>query len=92
MSMVAAEPGPRFRVLGLGGAWLSHGLDVQESQLRAGMSPADPGFGVGPSGERGEYTAFYRGIARALRDGVPPPGDPRDAVGGLEILERARGA
>ncbi|HEX6391668.1 MAG TPA: Gfo/Idh/MocA family oxidoreductase, partial [Solirubrobacteraceae bacterium] len=90
MSLVAADEGPRFRVLGDRGAHVKHGLDVQEAQMRAGMSPRDPQFGVEADGRRGEYTAFYRGIARSLRDGAPPPVDPADAVAGLEILEAAR--
>jgi scyllo-inositol 2-dehydrogenase (NADP+) len=43
--MHAAHPAPRFRVLGDRGAFVSEGLDPQEDQLRAGLSPADPGFG-----------------------------------------------
>jgi scyllo-inositol 2-dehydrogenase (NADP+) len=34
MSMIAADFGPRFRVLGSKGAYVSYGLDVQEDQLR----------------------------------------------------------
>jgi scyllo-inositol 2-dehydrogenase (NADP+) len=34
MSMIAADYGPRFRVLGSKGAYVSYGLDVQEDQLR----------------------------------------------------------
>jgi scyllo-inositol 2-dehydrogenase (NADP+) len=41
----AADRPPRFRVLGDQGAFVSHGLDQQETALRAGASPADPGFG-----------------------------------------------
>lgn len=28
------------------GSWVKHGMDVQEEQLRAGMSPVEPGFGA----------------------------------------------
>ena len=38
-SVLAAEPGPRFRVLGDRAAFVKHGLDVQEEALRAGRSP-----------------------------------------------------
>src|SRR3954454_7503544 len=41
----AADGPPRFRVLGDQGAFVSHGLDQQETALRAGASPAEPGFG-----------------------------------------------
>jgi scyllo-inositol 2-dehydrogenase (NADP+) len=38
----------------------------------------------------GAYERFYAGVRDAVRDGVPPPVDPRDAVLGLRILEAAR--
>jgi predicted dehydrogenase len=40
--------------------------------------------------EPGDYPAFYRGMAAALRDGAPPPVDPEQAVAVLEIIEAAR--
>ncbi|MFF4652712.1 Gfo/Idh/MocA family oxidoreductase [Streptomyces sp. NPDC001380] len=40
--------------------------------------------------EPGDYPAFYRGVAAALRDGAAPPVDPRDAVAVLAVLEAAR--
>lgn len=105
-SATAAIGGPRFRVLGLGGAYEKHGLDPQEDALAGGASPADAGFGTEPEerwgrlvdddGERrvpteaGDYAAYYRGIAQAMRTGEPPPVDVRDAIEGLEVLEAAR--
>jgi predicted dehydrogenase len=107
-SVLAAEPGPRFRVLGDRAAFVKEGLDVQEEALRTGRSPTEPGFGAEPSerwgrlvaGEKsrevptepGSYSAFYAGVAASLRDGAPPPVDPRDAVTVLELLDEARGA
>jgi len=41
MSAVAAQPGPRFRVLGSENAYLTYGLDPQEAALRAGRRPDD---------------------------------------------------
>lgn len=38
----------------------------------------------------GDWPAFYAGVARAIRDGAPPPVDPWDAVTVLRILEAAR--
>lgn len=107
MSAVAADPGPRFRVLGSRGAWVKEGLDVQEDRLRAGRDPEEPGFGEEPP-ERwgilhdgtaarrirtapGAYTAFYDGLRRAIVAGGPLPVQPSDAVAGLEIVEQARG-
>jgi predicted dehydrogenase len=40
--------------------------------------------------ERGDWPRFYALLARALRDGDPPPVDPRDAVATLRVLEAAR--
>jgi scyllo-inositol 2-dehydrogenase (NADP+) len=106
MSAVAAEPGPRMRVLGLQGAYVKYGLDVQEDALADGANPADDGFGLEPrdrwgsltSGgqtlvvetERGGYRQFYEAIVTSLRTGAPPPVDPRDAIRTLEIIEAAQ--
>ena len=40
--------------------------------------------------ERGAWPSFYSGLARALREGGPPPVDPHDAIATLEVLETAR--
>jgi predicted dehydrogenase len=106
MSLVAAQPGPRFRVLGDHAAYVKHGEDVQEAALRTGHRPDGQDWGEEPEGawgllgaggdvrrvptERGDYGAFYERLAAALRDGGPPPVDPRDAVAALEVLEAAR--
>ncbi|MBK4346612.1 Gfo/Idh/MocA family protein [Lacisediminihabitans changchengi] len=39
--------------------------------------------------ERGEYAAFYAGVAQALRDGTPMPVAPRDALAALDLIEQA---
>jgi len=107
-SVLAADPGARFRVLGDRAAFVKHGLDVQEEALRAGRSPTEPGFGDEPrerwgrlvTGEEqrevptepGSYGSFYAGVAASLREGAPPPVDPRDAVAVLELLDEARSA
>ncbi|MBV9772367.1 MAG: Gfo/Idh/MocA family oxidoreductase, partial [Gemmatimonadetes bacterium] len=106
MSATAAEHGTRMRVLGTRAAYLKGGLDVQEQALRDGVRPGDPGWGEEPAErwgrvgaddawtpvptERGAYEEYYAGVARALREGGPPPVDPRDAVAGLEVIEAAR--
>lgn len=105
VSATAAEHGTRMRVLGTRAAYVKRGLDVQEAALKAGERPG-PGWGEEPEAdwgrlgagdvwtpvrtERGDYGAFYAGIAAALRDGAPPPVDPMDSVAGLEIIEAAR--
>jgi predicted dehydrogenase len=106
MSAVAAQLGPRFRLLGSRAAYVKHGLDVQEAALRSNLRLDSTGFGEDPrdawgqlgSGDEirpiptevGDYRRFYEGVVAALRKGSPPPVDPADAVAGLEIIEAAR--
>lgn len=103
MSSVAAQPGPRFRVLGSAGAYVSWGLDGQEPALIAGARPTDAGFGMRPETEwgtlgiegsltrppmeRGNYAAFTRALADTILRGAPVPVDPADAIRVLEIIE-----
>jgi scyllo-inositol 2-dehydrogenase (NADP+) len=105
-SVLAATPGPRFRVLGLRGAFEKYGMDVQEDALAAGGVPADDGWGREPSeqwgrlskgdtvevveSEPGAYQRYYAGVAEAMRSGGPPPVDVRDSIAVLEVLEAAR--
>lgn len=105
-TMLAALPGPRMRLTGLEGEWEVHGLDPQEGALREGVRPGDPGFGEVPEAgwgviadggaprpvpsARGDWPAFYAGVARALRLGGPPPVDPRDAVRVLDVIDAIR--
>ncbi|WP_045736833.1 oxidoreductase [Xanthomonas sp. MUS 060] len=46
-SLVAANS-LRFALHGTGGSYLKHGLDTQEAQLRAGLTPAAPHWGEDP--------------------------------------------
>ena len=106
MSAIAAQPGPRFRVLGGKSAYVKWGLDVQEDALRAGRTPDQPGWGreeperwgqLGVEGETrpvqtepGAYQRFYEGVVAAIRTGAPPPVMTEEAVEGLEVLDAAR--
>jgi scyllo-inositol 2-dehydrogenase (NADP+) len=104
LGAVAPLHGSRFAVSGLGGGAATHGLDVQEDQLRSGMTPEDPAYGVSEREatvvdgggsrsvplERGDYPAFYRGVVDWLAGHRPPPVDPADAVAGLRVLDAAR--
>ena len=38
--------------------------------------------------ERGDWPAFYRGVAAALRDGSPPPVTAAEAIAVLDVLEQ----
>jgi scyllo-inositol 2-dehydrogenase (NADP+) len=53
MSRVAAQAGPRFRVLGSEAAYSVYGLDGQEAALQDGVRPGDAGFGETPPDEYG---------------------------------------
>jgi len=106
MSAVAAQPGPRFRVVGSRAGYVKYGLDVQEESLRAGRRPDDRLWGREPedrwgllgSGEQlrrvrtvaGAYERFYEGVVLAFRESAPPPVDPAEAVAGLEVLDAAK--
>ncbi len=106
MSSVAAQHGPRFRVLGSAGAFTKSGLDVQEEALRAGADPRTPGWSEEPRERWGElgtgdgseiirtapggYAEFYRAVADALRGRGPLPVDPEDALLTLSLIEAAR--
>jgi scyllo-inositol 2-dehydrogenase (NADP+) len=105
MSAVAADRGPRFRLLGGASAYVKSGIDVQESLLSEGHSPAEPGWGEEPPAswghidtgvERrvvptlaGAYQLFYAGVASFLLDGSPPPVDIADAITTAEVIEAA---
>lgn len=105
MSHLAAQPGPRMRVLGTGAAYVKWGVDPQENALRAGGRPGDAGWGREPrerwgvlgAGEEarpvetepGAYQRFYEEVAAALREGGPPPVPAAEAIAGLELLEAA---
>jgi scyllo-inositol 2-dehydrogenase (NADP+) len=107
-SYLAAHHAPRLRVLGERGAYVKQHPDLQEAALRSGSRPDAPGWGVEPQSqwgawsdgvservvpsEPGAYQSYYAHIARALRDGSPPPVDARDAVSGLQIIDAARQA
>jgi predicted dehydrogenase len=92
MSAVAPLHDARFRVNGMRAGFATDGLDPQEAQLAEGMRPGDEHYGVAPQAwvERGAYERFYEGVVAWLRDGAPPPVDPRDSVAVLHLLDAAR--
>ena len=55
-SSLSAEPRPRFRLDGEFGSFCKSGLDVQEQQLRAGLTPLDGAFGQEPPSQFGQLT------------------------------------
>jgi predicted dehydrogenase len=106
MSSVAAQPGPRFRLLGSRAAFVKYGMDVQEEALRSGARPDRPGWGEDPPDrwgtlgagndltrvptERGAYPEFYVQLAAALTSNAPVPVNPTDALRTLTVIDAIR--
>jgi len=105
-SSVAAQSGPRMRVLGSKAAYTKQHPDVQEAALRAGTAADSKGFGEDPKEqwgllgsatdtrpiqtEKGTYQRFYALTLPWLRDGAAAPVDPKDGVAVLDAIEAAR--
>ncbi|HEY8769268.1 MAG TPA: Gfo/Idh/MocA family oxidoreductase [Thermoleophilaceae bacterium] len=105
-SAVAAQLGPRLRVLGSRAAYVKWGLDPQEAQLSEGTRPGNPGYGrerderFGTLGrdndtrrirtEPGAYERYYELLRDAIAEGSPPPSPAEDGVAVLELIEAAR--
>jgi scyllo-inositol 2-dehydrogenase (NADP+) len=105
MSAVAADLGPRFRLLGDASAYVKAGMDIQEALLSEGHSPTEPGWGeesptswghLVTGAERrevptlaGAYQLFYAGMASFLLDGAPPPVNIADAITTAAVIEAA---
>lgn len=105
-SYMAAQPGPRLRVLGDRATFVKEHADIQESALRTGKRPDQPGWGEDPPerwgvlsdggreqavrSEAGAYQVFYERVIGTLRNGTPLPVDPQDAVAGLRVIEAAQ--
>ncbi|MGX9374691.1 Gfo/Idh/MocA family protein [Pantoea ananatis] len=104
MNGQAALNAPRFHLLGSKRGFTHWGLDNQEPQLAAGMSPTDSQYGVTPpeksaragtAGEsdavvmqRGNYPAFYQLLARALLHGGPLPVETDEALAVLKLIDQ----
>lgn len=105
-AMVIAAPEVRFAAHGASASWLKAGLDVQEDQLKSGLTPGAPGWGVDPRpatwvdgdtgarsaapGPPGDYPAYYAAVARALRGQGENPVPPDQALTVMEILDAGR--
>ena len=79
-STLVAANGLRLAVHGTRGSYLKHGLDPQEEQLRAGMSPGATRWGEDPA--PGELTAFD-GDALSTSTVAGVPGDYRNYYAGV---------
>lgn len=100
--------GTRFVVQGDKATFSCSGLDVQEQQLRDGVTVTNSEFGRQPHQgkleigdnvtdkaielEHGTYAELFAQLANAIQHGTPPPIDAYDAVKGIYTLELAQHA
>ena len=96
----------RFTVHGDRATLVKRGPDVQEDQLRAGLIPGGPGWGVDPdaavvydgvAGETGtlpalpgDYRAYYQALAQAIRGRGPNPVPPEQGAAVMAVIDAAR--
>jgi scyllo-inositol 2-dehydrogenase (NADP+) len=102
---VVAAARPRFAAHGTEGGFLTFGVDPIEAALHARRHPLDPDFAAdlpaipaeivrGDIREAralpaGDWTAFYRQLAAAIREGAPPPVNPGEAREVIALIEQA---
>ncbi|MFI1013253.1 Gfo/Idh/MocA family oxidoreductase [Streptomyces sp. NPDC020965] len=71
-----------------GAAW---GQVAEAFRARVGAGESPPTGGGRPVETLpGDYPAYYAAVARALRDGTPPPVTAEEAAATLDVLEAAR--
>lgn len=100
--ILVAEPGARLIVQGDRATFRKQEIDRQEDHLRAGTVQTEPetawlttGREGGPAETEmlsippGRQGAFYDGVVAAIRDGAPPPVDPRDGRDVIRVIEAA---
>jgi scyllo-inositol 2-dehydrogenase (NADP+) len=61
-SMLAREPGPRFRLRGVEGSYVKRGLDPQEEALKLGLKPTAPNWGEEPEESWGVINTRAGGV------------------------------
>ena len=104
-SLFSAAPNCRFRVEGSKGSYLKYGLDVQEEQLKRGVSPNDAAYSVEGEedfgrfysesssefvvSERGCYQQYYDKLVDAIKSEGRNPVKPEEAVTVIQMLELA---
>ena len=104
-SAIVGAPGPRIRLMGSKGALVITDLDKQESLLRSGTFPELGGWTVDTKtpayihrgdeileypAEPGDYTAFYRQVAEAIRGNGLMPVSLEDALEVARLVDQAR--
>lgn len=103
-SRLAAFAAARFEAHGTQGSFASFGLDIQEPQLKAGMEPGAPGWGIderpillqpgtAPVEEHarlnGDYRLYYLGIRDAILYGTANPVPPEEALRVMAVMDCA---
>ncbi|CAN7267498.1 Gfo/Idh/MocA family oxidoreductase [Phenylobacterium sp. LjRoot219] len=104
-SCLVAAARPRFAAHGTHGSFLTFGVDPIEAALHARRHPQDPDFVahlptipaalVRSAGREerqlpaGDWARFYRQVAAAIREGFPPPVDPREVREVIALIEQA---
>jgi len=104
-SVLVAAPAVRFIVHGRDASWIKYGVDAQEQQLVAALTPGgsvapgEPEQAVmieGASGTRtstpvppGDYPEFYRRVREAIEGGGANPVPPEQAVAVAAVVETA---
>ena len=99
-------PVARFHLEGECATYVKYGLDPQEAQLKAGMHPADPAYGVEPAEQhgtlytenssrciatlRGNFPAYYANIAAAIRGEAPLTVTAEQALHVIYLTELAQ--
>lgn len=78
MTMLARQPGPRYRVIGTRGLFEKYGIDPQEDMLRTGGRPGDEGWGQEPESIWGR---LYRNVGE-----IPVAGVARSQPGSYETF------
>lgn len=97
--MLTAHAGPKFELHGSQASYFKSGSDIQENQLKAGMSPDEEGYGLDSvAGElylpesshpelithqAGCYSKYYEGVADAIANNAPLP---VTAAQGLDVI------
>lgn len=96
---------PHIAMHGTEASWLKYSTDVQEEQMRQGMRPGAPGWGIDPrpgilirgvDGSREEVPlpladqrGYYAGIRDAIRGEGRNPVPPAQAIAVMAVLEAA---
>jgi scyllo-inositol 2-dehydrogenase (NADP+) len=103
-SSLVCDPGPRYQLHGTQASFLKNGMDPQEKDLFAGKNPLDKNWGQGREQDDGilsanqchtriptipgNYTTFYKSLAKAIYDNSPPPVLPEEACQALQLIEK----